>query len=179
MKRATILMALIGLTFAAGWAQAQPRSGMLLGVYAFPNWRGLRVVSTIPGYSAHGRLFSGDVLLRVTADGITVYPTRNHWEIEWAKDRIGPYRPAALEVYRPGIGLVYFWVEFRPIGGAVEYRMGEPARMEARILSETERPGARALFDREAGPTEPLPMPPRDDAPRPSPDSDPASLFRP
>lgn len=131
----------------AAQAQPTPPSGMLLGIYAFPTWKGLRVTTTIPGYSAEGRLYRHDVLRRVTADGVAMYRTRNLWQLEHAKERIGPYRPAALEVFRPGHGLIYLWVEFRPVGGGPAAR-GAPARMEAKIMTEAERPGARALFQR-------------------------------
>ncbi len=178
MKRITLLVALAAVTWIAPNAVAQPipPSGMLLGVYVVPNWhcpygvhrRGLRVLSTIPGYSAHGKLFPGDVLLRVTADGVQIFPIRTLWEIEYAKDVIGPFRPAALEVYRPGVGLVYFWVEFQPV--AITARSGHEASgtrapMRARIMTERERPGARALFGRGAairpGASSGIGLPPR------------------
>jgi len=146
----TLVLALAGLVSLAGVASAQPSppSGMLLGVYAFPIWHGLRVTGTIPGYSAHGRLYSGDVLKRVTADGINIYPTRNLWQLEHAKQQIGPYQWASLEVWRPGVGMTYFWVEFRPVGGmaACRTKSGAPAQMKARIMTEKEKPGAAALF---------------------------------
>lgn len=147
MKRLTltVLAILVLLTGKTALAQPTPPSGMLLGIYAFPTWKGLRVTNTIPGYSAEGRLYRHDVLRRVTADGVAMYRTRNLWQLEHAKERIGPYRPAALEVFRPGHGLIYLWVEFRPVGGGPAAR-GVPARMEAKIMTESERPGARALF---------------------------------
>lgn len=145
----TILGAVLSLT---GAANAAPPSGMLLGVYAFSNWQGLRITGTIPGYSAHGKLYKNDVLLRVTADGVNVYDVKNHWQIEQAKDEIGPNKLASLEVFRPGQGLTYFWVEFRPVGGvAAKGYNGAPAQMKARIMTEQERPGARELFNRQNG----------------------------
>ena len=58
---------ILGTVFSmAGVAQAAPSSGMLLGVYAFSNWQGLRITGTIPGYSAHGKLYKNDVLLRAS-----------------------------------------------------------------------------------------------------------------
>ena len=154
MKRLAILATLFAALAATSVAQAAPPSGMLLGVYAFSNARGLRITGTIPGYSAHGVLFNGDTLTRVTADGFTVYPTRTHWQMENAKDQIGPFQPAALEVYRPGVGYIYFWVEFRPVGGvaAKAYtangQQAAPQKMEARIMTEKQKPGARALFNK-------------------------------
>ena len=71
--RALIILTVFSASaFASfGITQAQtPSSGMLLGVYALENWRGLRITDTIPGYSAHGRLFPNDVLIQV-ADGNT------------------------------------------------------------------------------------------------------------
>jgi hypothetical protein len=84
------------------------------------------------------------VLKRVTADGIHIYPTRTLWQIERAKDQIGPFRSASLEIFRPGQGLIYLWVEFLPVGGAAACK--EAAPMKARIQTEQELPGARALF---------------------------------
>ena len=150
---AAALLAVSCLTVSTAVAST-PSSGMLLGVYAFPNYLGLRVTGTISGYSAEGRIFRNDVLLRVTADGQNVYPTRNHHEIEFAKDQIGPFQQAALEVYRPGVGNVYLWVEFRPVGldpAAYALRSADPQQpiqMEARILTEREKPGASRLFRR-------------------------------
>jgi hypothetical protein len=143
------------LTVAATVAQAAPASGMLLGVYAFENFRGLRITGTIPGYSAEGRLFAGDVLLQATVDGSEVHSIRTMGEFEWAKDQIGPNTPAAIEVWRPGVGKIYFWVEFLPVGGgagihAYQSDDGEQAaapKMKAQFKTEAERPGARALFN--------------------------------
>lgn len=147
MKRLALTIAPALVLAIASAAQAQaPSSGMLLGVYAFPNYQGLRVTGTMHGYSAEGRLFPGDVMRRVTADGIQMFQTRSLGQFEFAKDQIGPYRPAALEVFRPGHGLIYLWVEFRPIGGAPALRSGAPVQMQARIMTEQERPGARAMF---------------------------------
>lgn len=140
------------LAVAASVASATPPSGMLLGVYAFENWQGLRVTGTIPGYSAHGRLFPNDVLLRATTDGVNVYCIKTMGEIEFAKDQIGPYTPAAIEFFRPGVGEMYAWVEFQPVGGGVmAYShegvaiMAQP-KMKAMFMLESEKPGAKALF---------------------------------
>lgn len=139
----------LALSFAlavvgAGAAHAAPSSGMLLGVRAFPNSRGLRVVDTIPGYPAEGRLFAGDVLIRVS-DGVNTYPVRTSRQIERAKDLIGPYQRVALEIYRPYEGHVYLWVTFVPVGGSVHARGGEEV-YSAEIQTEEERPGAEAFF---------------------------------
>lgn len=123
--------------------QAAPASGMLLGVYAFPNWQGLRVTDTIPGYSAHGILSRNDVLLRAT-DGSSIYSIRNTHEIEFAKDRIGPNVPAAIEVFRPGVGLMYLWVEFQPVGGVAAHMAPQ---YQAEFQTEAQKPGAKAMFD--------------------------------
>ena len=175
MKRLALTIAALAVTLAGSAAQAAPTSGMLLGIYAFPNWQGLRVTGTIPGYSANGRLFRDDVLVRVAADDGRVFETQTRWQLEYAKDQIGPYRPAALEVNRPGIGMIYLWVEFQPIGGAAQQYQHDqfspsaaasstrsfaadsapaaaPRKMEAKIFTEQERPGARALFNGGARP---------------------------
>ena len=144
----TTTAAIIALSIAS-FAQAAPSSGMLLGVYAFSNYQGLRVTGTIHGYSADGRLFPGDVLKRVTADGFNIYPTRNTWQIEHAKDMIGPNQMASLEIFRPGVGIMYLWVEFQPVGGAVAYTVNgqpQPQQYKARIFTEKEKPGAANLF---------------------------------
>jgi hypothetical protein len=127
-------------------ASATPPSGMLLGIYAFPNYQGLRVTRTMPEYSAHGKLFPNDVVTRVTADGNTIYPTRSFGQFEYAKDQIGPNVPAALEVFRPGIGHIYLWVEFIPVGGQIGIA-SEPV-VKARIMTEAQKPGASRLFNR-------------------------------
>ena len=146
----TTTAALIALSIAS-FAQAAPSSGMLLGVYAFPNYNGLRVTGTMHGYSADGRLFRGDVLKRVTADGIHIYPTYSHNQIEFAKDQIGPFQTASLEIFRPGVGIMYLWVEFQPVGGAVAYTVNgqpKPQQYKAKILTEQEKPGAAKLFNK-------------------------------
>ena len=158
---------LLTATFVASVAQAQspPPSGMLLGVYCFENQTGLRVTGTIPGYSAEGRLFASDVLMQATTDGMNVYSIRTRQQIEWAKDQIGPFTPAAIEVWRPGVGTVYFWVEFHPVGGgpaAAAVASGAPQQMKAQFKTEAEKPGARALFQRGGK----LPTPPQGQSPR-------------
>lgn len=140
-------------------ASATPPSGMLLGIYAFPNYQGLRVVSTMPDYSAHGKLFRDDVLIRVTADGDTIYPTRNIHQLEYAKDRIGPNVPAALEVFRPGVGYVYLWVEFIPVDGQIG--VAAAPRVKARIMTEAQKPGAARLFNRSRNNPPGSPKPPQ------------------
>ena len=144
----TATAAAIALSIAS-FAQAAPSSGMLLGIYAFPNYQGLRVTGTIHGYSADGRLFPGDVLTRVTADGFNIYPTRNIWQIEHAKDMIGPNQMASLEIFRPGVGIMHLWVEFQPIGGVAAFSVNgqpQPKQYKAKIFTEKEKPGAAMLF---------------------------------
>ena len=132
-------------------ASATPSSGLLLGIYAYPGWYGMRVINTIPGYSAEGRLFRNDELLRLTVDGFTFYPAQSHWQMEHAKNAIGPGVQAALEIYRPGWGKQYLWVEFIPVGGPVMYSQqgaGGQMPLKAKILTEKEKPGAAALFNK-------------------------------
>lgn len=140
---------LVGAVLLGGFlpkAEANPPSGLLLGIYAYENWQGLRVTATMPGYSADGRLYSGDVLLRATTDGFNMYNIGTHWGIENAKDAIGPYTPAAIEFWRPGVGLQYAWVEFMPVGGGVQAYMKK--QMKAEFKLESEKPGAKALFQK-------------------------------
>lgn len=142
------LVMVIGLSVAAVAQDfSNVKSGLLLGVYANPGNGGMRVSDTIPGYSAEGRLFPGDVLLRTTVDGVSVYRLRSHYETENAKIAIGPNREAAVELWRPGVGLIYAWVEFTPIGGpAAMYHSQAPCA--ARFKMESEKPGAKAMFQR-------------------------------
>jgi len=150
-----LLLSIVALAVAAvgSLAQAAPPSGMLLGVYAFENFRGLRIVDTIPGYSAEGRLFPGDVLMQATTDGSQLFCIRTLAEFEFAKDQIGPNTPAAIEVFRPNVGKIYFWVEFMPVGGGAgvhAYSTDDAPlqpRMKAQFKTEAERPGARAMFN--------------------------------
>jgi hypothetical protein len=155
VRLSVLLFASLALAAVASLAQAAPPSGTLLGVYAFENFRGLRITDTIPGYSAEGRLFAGDVLMQATTDGSDVFSIRTMAEFEFAKDQIGPNTPAAIEVFRPGVGRIYFWVEFMPVGGGAgvhAYSTDGPVaaaaapRMKAQFKTEVERPGARALF---------------------------------
>ncbi len=92
-------------------------SGMLLGVYARTTHEGLKITGTIPGYSAEGRLFAGDILLQATAAGMPTFTLRSHHDMEQAKSQIGPFREAAIEFFRPGVGNQYAWVTFKPVGG--------------------------------------------------------------
>lgn len=179
----TATAAIIALSIAS-FAQAAPSSGMLLGVYAFPNYQGLRVTGTMHGYSADGRLFPGDVLKRVTADGFNIYPTRNIWQIEHAKDMIGPNQMASLEIFRPGVGIMHLWVEFQPVGGAVAYSVNgqpQPQQYKARILTEKEKPGAAKLFNKNQQ-LNPQPSPQPKPQPKPFPNNNgglgsPGALF--
>ena len=153
LRRPTFSIIISAILLTVSVASAAPSSGLLLGIYAYPNWRGLVVNRTIPGYSAEGRLWRRDVLLRVS-DGNQMFPIKNHWQIEYAKDQIGPNQQAALEIFRPGYGIEYLWVEFLPVsGGPVEARSRDGSnsqpkmQMKARIMTEQEKPGAAALFD--------------------------------
>ena len=134
-------------------------SGLLLGIYANPSQGGMRVSGTIPGYSAEGRLFPGDILMRATLDGWKMYNLRSHYEMESTKMAIGAGREAALEIWRPGHGMIYAWVEFTPIyGPAVAYSsMGQPQprastrqsnKAKATFRMESEKGGARQMFQK-------------------------------
>ena len=128
------------------------RSGMLLGIYTSPAYGGMQVSSLIPGYSAEGRLYPGDVLLRVAVDQNQVYRVRSLYEMEDAKMMIGPNREAALEIWRPNQGVIYAWVEFTPLYGpsaaAPAYGAAAPTQRSysAQFRMESEKSGARALF---------------------------------
>jgi hypothetical protein len=97
-------------------------------------------------------------------------------EIEWAKDQIGPNMPAAIEFFRPGVGLMYAWVEFQPIGGGVMAysqegiaMMAQP-KFKAKFFLESEKPGAKLMFQGgKIGLPGPKPMPKPMPLPQPNP----------
>jgi len=139
-------------TFQAANAQdfSNVKSGLLLGIYASPSHQGgMRVSGLIPGYSAEGRLFPGDVLMRATIDGHQVYNLRTTYEMENAKMAIGANQQAALEIWRPSQGMIYAWVEFTPINGpTATYTVNGGGAAKAQFRMESEKPGARQLFQR-------------------------------
>lgn len=170
----SMIVALAVLTQIAGAQDfSNVKSGLLLGIYAVPSQGGMRVTGIIPGYSAQGRLFPGDVLLRTTIDGVTMYRLRTHYEMENAKIAIGANQQAAVEFWRPNVGLMYAWVEFTPIYGPASapqgqaYSIENPAKAEFKL--ESEKPGARELFQKGApgavppagvpGQPQPIPQP--------------------
>ncbi|MEZ6031934.1 MAG: hypothetical protein R3C17_02500 [Planctomycetaceae bacterium] len=121
-------------------------SGMLLGIYAHACGHGLQVTSTIPGYTAEGRLFEGDILKRATVDGEIIYNLRSLYELESAKMAIGPDREAAIEFYRPGEGMLYAWVQFTPLYGPAAVSTSGVKQYKAQFKLESEKPGARQMF---------------------------------
>jgi hypothetical protein len=78
---------------------------MLLGIYTMPGQGGMQVTGLIPGYSAEGRLFRGDVLLRVAVSEHEVYRVRSLSERENAKTVIGPQPPLLAVTVRPSLTL--------------------------------------------------------------------------
>lgn len=150
------LVTLIALMASTVQAQdfSNVKSGLLLGIYASPAHGGMRVSGLIPGYSAEGRLFPGDVLMRTTVDGYQIYNLRSSYEMENAKIAIGANQQAGVEIWRPGVGMLYAWVEFTPIGGigAYTYGSGQQPACRAQFRMESEKPGARQLFQRNRGP---------------------------
>lgn len=147
----TVLTCSLMTTLASAQDFSNVKSGLLLGIYAIPSQGGMRVTGIIPGYSAQGRLFPGDVLLRTTIDGLTMYRLRTHYEMENAKMAIGANQQAAVEFWRPSVGLMYAWVEFTPIYGPAAapgqaYSIENPAKAEFKL--ESEKPGAREMFQK-------------------------------
>lgn len=151
-----VVMALgVGRAQAAGYGEnhyhndpyANVTSGMLLGVYAQADGYGLEVTGLIPGYSAVGRLQPGDVLLRMSDDGYRVFNLTSMAVMEQAKAAVGPNRDAAVEFYRPGVGLTYAWVTFTPIAGPA-FAPTATRQFSAQFRLESEKPGCRAMFDR-------------------------------
>ncbi|MEZ5939987.1 MAG: hypothetical protein R3C18_01260 [Planctomycetaceae bacterium] len=183
MSRLTTSIATLAVLVTAVTVNGQDfsnvKSGLLVGVYASPSNGGMRVSDTIPGYSAEGRLFPGDVLLRTTVDGFDVYRLRSHYEMENAKMAIGPNREAAMEIWRPGVGLIYAWVEFTPIASPTA-TYGAEVPCKAQFRMESEKPGARRMFDRGnmgGGRPQVFDQAPRPGRPRPSGNGNPGSLF--
>ncbi|MCA8992412.1 MAG: hypothetical protein KDA88_10555 [Planctomycetaceae bacterium] len=166
MSRLTTSIAALAVLVTAATVNGQDfssvKSGLLVGVYASPSNGGMRVSDTIPGYSAEGRLFPGDVLLRTTFDGVQVFRLRSHYEMENAKMAIGPNREAAMEIWRPGVGLIYAWVEFTPIASPTA-TYGAEVPCKAQFRMESEKPGARMMFQQGSNgggrPSAPLPKP--------------------
>lgn len=186
IRSAITLVSLVALTAQAASAAdfSNVRSGLLLGIYATPSHGGMRVSDTIPGYSAHGRLYPGDILMRAAIEDGPVYSLRTHYEMENAKIAIGSGREAGVEIWRPGYGMIYAWVEFTPIyGPAAAYSVSggqkTQPRSKALFKMESEKPGARHLFQNSSSsgfrsssrPT------PQTGTPRQSPSRSAASLF--
>ena len=145
------LIATLALVFTGSFANAQYNnvsSGLLLGVYCQPCSNGMKVTSTIPGYTAEGRLFPGDILKRATIDGYNIYNLRSHYEMERSKTAIGANREAAMEIYRPGQGLIYVWVQFTPLYGPAATSATGHKQYGAQFKTEREKPGARAMFQK-------------------------------
>lgn len=145
------LIATLAIVISGSFANAQYRnvsSGMLLGVYCQPSSNGMKVSSTIPGYTAQGRLFPGDILKRATIDGYTIYNLRSHYEMEKTKTAIGANREAAMEIYRPGQGVIYVWVQFTPLYGPAATSSTGQKQFGAQFKTEREKPGARAMFQK-------------------------------
>lgn len=144
----TILTTFAGTNVATAQYE-NVRSGMLLGIYASPQYGGLGVQGFIPGYTAQSVLQRGDVLMRATADGVNVYPIRSLHDMENMKSSIGSNRDTSLEVYRPGVGLTYCWVTFTPIyGPATAASPSGTVQSKAVFKSEAVKPGARSLFNK-------------------------------
>jgi hypothetical protein len=127
------------------------KSGLLLGIYASPEQGGMKVQQVIPGYSAQGRLFPGDVLMRATIDGAMIYSLRSLYEMENAKTAIGANQQAAVEIYRPGSGYLYAWVEFTPITSPTA---AYSTQSKAMFRMESEQTGARDMFRSNQGPAD-------------------------
>jgi hypothetical protein len=139
MTRFTIASVSLAVILMAHVASAQDyshvKSGMLLGIYTSAAQGGMQISGLIPGYSAQGRLQPGDVLLRVAVDENTMFRLRSLYELEDAKIAIGPNREAALELWRPQVGLMYAWVEFTPIYGPASPAAEAPASAAAALVA--------------------------------------------
>ncbi|VTS06513.1 hypothetical protein [Tuwongella immobilis] len=118
MRIGMMVAMVVGVMAPTSRAQNTP-SGLLLGIYAAPSPNGLRVINTIPGTPAVGILQANDKLMRATPDGVNVYDISSPQAIEQAKDQIGVNVQTYLEVFRPGVGMIYPSVTFVPVGGGV------------------------------------------------------------
>ncbi len=145
MSRFTLLAAsllFLSPSLAKATDFSNVKSGLLLGVYASPDMGGMKVTGIIPGYSAEGRLQPSDILMRATVDGTALFPLRSTFEMEKVKSAIGPNQEAAVEILRPGVGLLYAWIEFTPIASPAAYT----TQSKAMFQMESEKPGAREMF---------------------------------
>lgn len=148
---ALLLVASLLSTVAASGAFAQgpqTRSGLLLGIYAYSSQRGLNVTGFIPGYSAQDVLRRGDAITGVASENAGVFSIGRLWDLEDAKEAIGPNRWASIEYYRPGVGYQYAWVQFYPVAGVAAYSENGVMKrqMKAEFRSEAQKPGARQSF---------------------------------
>lgn len=177
MKTLSLAAALAALLHvAAGTSLAQigfPHSaygnptghgGTMLGIYAAESIHGLRVMGTVDGCSAHGRLLPNDVLLRATADNLPVFSINTHDRMEYAKMMIGANRCAAIEFFRPGVGHMYAWMTFElKCNDTHSMVMGitsaSHSTFTAQFVLEAEKPGAQALFGTPAAAAAPLAAP--------------------
>ena len=125
------------------------KSGLLLGIYTGPSQGGMRVNGLIPGYSAEQVLGQGDVLLRVAVSENEVYRLRSRFELENAKMAIGADRQAAVEIWRPQVGLIYAFVEFTPIYGPAAAAMAAPSGSKAATFKLDHSGHARGMFKKQ------------------------------
>ena len=129
--------------FAEAKDLSNVKSGLHLGVYATPAGGGMEVTRLMPGYSAEGRLLPGDILMRATTDGLIIHQLSSTDELEIAKQAIGANRPAAVEILRPGQGLIYAWIKFTAIAAPAPARS---IQNKAMFRIESEKPIAREMF---------------------------------
>ena len=158
LSLAAMLTALLHFGASSSFAQfgfphpAQAgNGGTMLGIYAAETLHGLRVMGTVEGTSAHGRLLPNDILLRATADNLPVFSINTHDRMEYAKMMIGANRLAAIEFFRPGVGNMYAWMTFElrcnDLHSAVMgITSATHSTFTAEFILESERPGAQALF---------------------------------
>jgi hypothetical protein len=167
LSLAALLAAMLHV--GAGTSVAQPGfhpyggpnpGGTTLGIYAVETLHGLRVMGTIDGFSAHGRLLPNDILIRATAENLPIFSITTHDRMEYAKAMIGANRLAAIEFFRPGVGNMYAWMTFEldcdsPHATLLGVTPGSGSTFKAEFVLETERPGAQGLFAAPAAATAP------------------------
>lgn len=155
------------------------KSGLLLGIYTSPSQGGMRVNDLIPGYSAEQVLQPGDLLLRVAVSENEVYRLRSRYELENAKMAIGADRQAAVEIWRPQVGLIYAFVEFTPIyGPAAAAAMAAPSGSKAAMFKLDISGQARGMFKQQNNSNNNNGTFPRPSQPQPQPKQNPNDASR-
>lgn len=126
---------------AAGTSVPLPASAasrLLLGAWLTDCEGKLRVSGTVPGSPASQTLQPGDVLCRISVAGGRTLGLRTLHQFEYAKHQIGPHRQSALEVHRPGVGMILMNVTFETDGGMASVALNSPRPADLPAAAEGE-----------------------------------------